>query len=153
MSPRRVAVPVLVRDGVPCLGPTFHSTGVTADSFRRSPSTLYMPSASSYQPPLAISGYISGDREPTSASPHHPLLFTSAAQSRNHRQLPTGLTPAVMCRATEPPDTYSSNFQRGSNVVDCPILNYGLGATPYNLTPNYGDMFSGSYSAVPPRWW
>jgi len=157
LSPRRVAVPVLVRDGVPCLGPTYHNTAA-ADPFHRSPSTPYIPSAA-YQQPLGISGHVSGVVEPAAAaSPHHPLLFAGAASSRHHRQLPTGLASSVMCRANEPPSRYGSNFQRAGNAVDGPALSYGLGTTAYdasfNLAPNYSDMFTG-HSAVPmpPRWW
>ena len=123
LSPRRVAVPVLVRDGVPCLGPTYHNAGVATDSFHRSPSTPYIPAAGAYQQSLSISGHMSQAMEPAAASLRHPL-FTS---SRHHRPLPTGFSSAVMCRATEPPSEYSSNFQRGSNIVDGPALSYGLG--------------------------
>jgi len=154
LSPRRVAVPVLVRDGVPCLGPTYHNAAV--DAFHRSPSTPYIPSAAAYQPPLAISGHVSRAVEPAAASSHHPLLFASATSSRHHRPLPTGFASTVMCRGAEPPRGYSSNFQRGGNVADGPALSYGLGTTSYdasfNLTPNYGEIFSG-HSAVPPPWW
>lgn len=156
LSPRRVAVPVLVRDGVPCLGPTYHNAGVATDPFHRSPSTPYISSAAAYQQPLAISGHVGRAVEPASASPCHPLLFTGGTPSRHHRALPPGLTSAVMCRGTEPPGRYSSNFQRGDNVVYGPALSYGLGAAsydvPFNMPPNYGEMF-GSHSAVPPPWW
>ena len=153
LSPRRVAVPVLVRDGVPCLGPTYHSAGVAADPFHRSPPAPYIPSPAAYQQPLAISGHVGRAVEPAAASQHAPLLFAGGTPSRQHRALPPGL---VMCRGTDPPGGYSSNFQRGGNVVDGPALGYGLGAAPYdmsfNLAPHYNEMFGG-HSAVPPPWW
>jgi len=156
LSPRRVAVPVLVRDGMPCLGATYHNPGAAADAFHRQPSTPYIPSAAAYQQPLGISGHVDRVVEPAASSSRHPLLFAGGSPSRHHRALPPGLTAAVMCRGTEPPGGYSSNFQRGVNVVDGQTLSYGRGAAPYNvpfnLTPNYGEMF-GSHSAVPPPWW
>jgi len=146
LSPRRVAVPVLVRDGVPCLGPTYHND----EPFHQPP---YIPSAAAYQQPFAISGHVGRGEEPAAASPHHPLLFAGGTSSRHHRTLPTGLASTALCRATEP---YSSNYHRGSNVGDASSLGYVLGATShdasFNLKPSYGDMF-GCHSAVPPRWW
>jgi len=167
LSPRRVAVPVLVRDGLPCVGPTYHSAGIAApaDPFRMSPpsATPYFPSAAAYQQPLAISGHVGRAVEPASATSshhhHHPLLFAGAASNRHHPALPTGLAPpSMMCRATERAGGYGSNFQRESNVAaDGPSLSYGLGATSYdatfNLTANYGEMFSGRSAVPPPRWW
>jgi len=152
LSPRRVAVPVLVRDGVPCLGPTYHN----AEPFHRPPPAPYMPSAAAYQQSLAISGHVGRAVEPAATSPHHPLLFAGGTSSRHHRTLPTGLASTVMCRTAEQPAGYGSNFHRAADVGDGPSLGYGLGATSYDasfsLKPNYDDMFT-SHSALPPRWW
>jgi len=144
LSPRRVAVPVLVRDGVPCLGPTYHEP----DPFHRP----YIASAAAYQQPLAIADHV----EPAVPSPRlDPLLFAAGASSHHRRPLSTGLASTATCPGTEY-RAYSSNFQRRSYVGDRPSLSYGLGATSYdaslNLTPNYGDVFN-SHSAMPPRWW
>jgi len=149
LSPRRVAVPVLVRDGVPCLGPAYHTTNDPL--LYRSSSTACVPSpaAAVYQQPLGISGHVGRAVEPAAVtSSRHPLLFPGGGgASGHHRAL-----PSVMCRGPEQ-GAYSSNLQRRSNVNDCPSLNYGAGAaTSYDVSFNYSDMF-GCHSAMAPRWW
>jgi len=150
LSPRRVSVPVLVRDGVPCLGPpTYHSAA---------PEPRYIPpaaAAASYQQPLGISGHVGhvGRAVEPTASPRHPLLFAGGATSSSRRH------QIVMGHGTEQVSGYSSSNFHLRGTDDGPSLGYGLGATSYDAfnlksAPSYGDMF-GAHSAVPPppRWW
>jgi len=155
-SARRVSVPVLVRDGLPCLThhPSYHN-GVTADAFHhRSPSTPYIPppAAAAYQQPLAM------DPPPSAASPRHHLLLACGTPNRHHRTLPPGLTSAVMCGPTEPPGAGYTLREAGGSVVDGPALGYSRGLSydhhvPFNLPPNYGEVFASHSAVPPPPWW